>query len=92
MHAYSFIDVDSKSVELIKKAFANEKSNPQRIRIELTEEKGRQSAPKRKRKPDYSVADEPGPDFKKQNRREFFESLKEEKWSKKERKPKGKRK
>ncbi len=38
-HAFSFLDVDSQAVETLKRCFADEKLNPQKIRIEMASER-----------------------------------------------------
>lgn len=35
MHAFSFVDVDSNAVELLRNSFANEKYNPLKVRIDI---------------------------------------------------------
>lgn len=35
MHAFSFVDVDSNAVELLRSSFANEKYNPLKVRIDI---------------------------------------------------------
>jgi len=71
MHAFSFVDVDSNSVELLKRSFASEKQNPLRVRIELASDRdGASSQPKRK-KPSFGGKREDFSGDKKQ-RKDFF--------------------
>lgn len=39
MHAFSFVEVDGSFVDLIRKSFANDKLNPQGVRVELASDK-----------------------------------------------------
>jgi ATP-dependent RNA helicase DeaD len=90
MHAFSFVDVDSNSIELLKRSFANESQNPMRVRIELASERdGSAPQPKRK-KPSFGGNRE---DFSgdKYQRKEFFSDSKGKKSSGKEKRSKFKR-
>lgn len=52
MHTFSFVDVDSNAVELIQSSFANDKTNPLKIRIDVAgtrQQKDHFSGSKRKR-------------------------------------------
>jgi ATP-dependent RNA helicase DeaD len=90
MHAFSFVDVDSNSIELLKRSFANESQNPMRVRIELASERdGSAPQPKRK-KPSFGGNRE---DFSgdKYQRKEFFSDSKGKKSAGKEKRSKFKR-
>ena len=90
MHAFSFVDVDSNSVELLKRSFASEKQNPMGVRIELASERGQAPSKERRNKPAYHGSEESFSGKKKQ-RKEFFSDFKGKKTSGKEKKTKFKR-
>jgi len=54
MDSYSFVDIDSKAVTKVLKAFSDSHSNPDGVRIEVASERdGGSSAPYKKRSPSY---------------------------------------
>ena len=67
MHAFSFVDVDSNAVGLLKDSFASEKQNPRRIRIEMASDKG--YAPKSREKSGKSYDNEKEGFFAKKKRK-----------------------
>jgi ATP-dependent RNA helicase DeaD len=75
MHAFSFVDVDSNSVELLKRSFSSEKQNPLGVRIELAGEKG-QAPSKQRRKNTAYHGSEDSFSGKKKHRKDFFSDSK----------------
>ncbi|MDP2424661.1 MAG: DEAD/DEAH box helicase [Bacteroidales bacterium] len=63
MHAFSFVDVDSNSVELLKRSFANDTLNPLQVRIELASD--REMTPGRKKTDTFPEKDFSSPGYKK---------------------------
>lgn len=90
MHAFSFVDVDSNSVELLKRSFASESQNPMRVRIELASDRENASFQPKRKKPSFDGTREDFSGDKKQ-RKEFFSDFKGKKTSGKEKKTKFKR-
>lgn len=91
MHAFSFVDVDSNAVDLLKQSFASEKLNPRRVRIEMASDKAK---PGHRREKSKSVSDDEREVFsgKKQKRRELSSGFHEKKRKLKGGKSKFKRK
>jgi ATP-dependent RNA helicase DeaD len=71
MHAFSFVDVDSNSVELLKRSFASEKQNPLGVRIELASDRDGGASQSKRRKPSFDRSRDDFSGGKKQ-RKEFF--------------------
>jgi len=44
-HAFSFVDVDSNALELLRSSFANEKYNPLKVRIDIAEHRKEKAIP-----------------------------------------------
>lgn len=90
MHAFSFVDVDSTSVELLRRSFASEKQNPMRIRIELASDRDSAASKPKRKKSSFGGKWE---DFSgdKFQRKEFFSESKRKRSQGKDKKSKFKR-
>ncbi len=87
MHAYSFVDVDSNSVALLQRSFANENQNPHRVHIDIASEKDQAPSQGRRYKADYKDHDSAAGN-KKKRRKNFFTGSNDYKSSGKDKKSK----
>ncbi len=67
MHAYSFVDIDSKSVGLVKQSFDNDKFNPKQVRVELASE--RRDGDEKKKQSNYTTKESSSSPYKKSRSR-----------------------